>query len=57
MHTHTADPEAIGSYGPLSDAEGKRTFKLTVLRVTKRGVVCRIAGVDGSHPGRSAARH
>ena len=45
MHTHTADPEAIGSYGPLTDAEGKRTFKLTVLRVTKRGVVCRIASV------------
>lgn len=45
VHAHTADPEAIGSYGPLSDSEGKRTFKLAVLRVTKRGVVCRIAGV------------
>ncbi len=45
VHTHTSDPEAIGSYGPLCDAEGKRTFKLTVLRVSKRGVVCRIAGV------------
>jgi 16S rRNA processing protein RimM len=45
VHTHTADPEAIGSYGPLADAEGKRTFNLAVLRATKRGVVCRIAGV------------
>lgn len=45
VHTHTADPEDIGAYGPLSDAEGKRTFSLTVLRVSKRGVVCRIAGV------------
>jgi 16S rRNA processing protein RimM len=45
VHTHTADPEAIGSYGPLSDAEGKRTFKLIVLRVSTKGVICRIAGV------------
>ena len=45
VHSHTAAPEDIAAYGPLSDAAGKRTFALRVLRVSKRGVVCRIAGV------------
>jgi 16S rRNA processing protein RimM len=45
VHAHTADPQDIGSYGQLSDAGGKRSFILKVLRVSNRGVVCRIDGV------------
>ena len=45
VHAHTEVPEDVAAYGPLSDASGKRMFALTALRVTKRGVVCRIAGV------------
>lgn len=45
VHSHTAAPEAIGAYGPLSDGDGKRSFTLKVVRVTAKGVICRIAGI------------
>ena len=45
VHAHTAVPEDIAAYGPLSDATGTHTYDLKVLRVSKRGVICRIAGV------------
>lgn len=46
VRTYTDAPEAIGGYGPLADADGRRAFKLRVLRVTAKGVVAHIAGVD-----------
>ena len=46
VRTYTGAPDAVGSYGTLSDAEGRRTFKLRVLRVTAKGVVARVAGVN-----------
>ena len=45
VRTYTDDPEAIGSYGPLTSADGRGSYKLRVLRVTAKGVVARIAGV------------
>lgn len=45
IKTYTADPAAIAAYGPLSSKDGARTFDITVVRVTDRGVVARIAGV------------
>jgi 16S rRNA processing protein RimM len=46
VRTYTDAPEAIGSYGPLSDADGRGAFKLRILRVTAKGVVARIAGIS-----------
>jgi 16S rRNA processing protein RimM len=46
VRTYTDAPEAIGGYGPLADGDGRRSFKLRVLRVTTKGVVAHIAGVD-----------
>ena len=47
VHSFAATPEDIGSYGPLSDAAGARSFKLKVVRLTPKGaVIARIAGVD-----------
>jgi 16S rRNA processing protein RimM len=46
VRTYTDAPEAIGSYGPLVDADGRGAFKLRVFRVTAKGVVAHIAGVD-----------
>lgn len=46
MRTYTGDPEAIGSYGPLSDKDGKRTFRLKAVRATPKGVIARIEGVN-----------
>lgn len=46
LRTYTGDPEAIGSYGPLSDKDGKRTFKFKSVRATPKGVIVRIEGVN-----------
>lgn len=45
VKTFTGDPEAIGDYGPLSDAKAERRFKLKVRRVAKGDVV--IAAIQG----------
>jgi 16S rRNA processing protein RimM len=46
LQCFTARPESIGSYGPLSDAAGRRVFEVTVLNPVKGGVVASIAGVS-----------
>ena len=50
VKTFTGDPEAIGDYGPLSDAKAERQFKLKVRRVAagknKAGDVV-IAAIQG----------
>lgn len=45
VHSFAGEPEAIGSYGPLASADGKRTFQLRIVRVTPKGVIARVAGV------------
>lgn len=39
-------PEDVAAYGPLMSADGKRSYELRVVRVTPKGVVARIKGVD-----------
>jgi 16S rRNA processing protein RimM len=46
IHTFTAAPENIGAYGPLSDKGGTRTFNVVGTRVTQKGVVARLEGVE-----------
>ncbi len=46
IRTFTEDPADIGTYGPLSDKAGKRTFKIAGLRVTGKAVIARLQGVD-----------
>ncbi|WP_424957733.1 ribosome maturation factor RimM [Hyphomicrobium sp. 1Nfss2.1] len=46
IDSHTGEPADIGAYGPLQSADGAKEFKLKVLRVTPKGVVAHIAGVD-----------
>jgi len=46
IKTYTAEPEAIGQYGPLSDETGAHQHRVTVVRVTSKGVIARIAGVS-----------
>lgn len=46
IRSFTADPAAIGSYGKLADAEGKRTFQVKVRRVTTKGVVAKLEGLS-----------
>ncbi|MCP5001142.1 MAG: ribosome maturation factor RimM [Hyphomicrobiales bacterium] len=42
---HTADPRALGDYGPLADEAG-RTFKVLSVRPAKNVVVMRLEGIN-----------
>ena len=39
LQSFTGEPAAIGRYGPLLDAAGKRRFEVTVQNLVKGGVV------------------
>lgn len=45
LKTFTGEPEAVGSYGLLTDESGERTFELKVTGPTKGGVIAQIKGV------------
>lgn len=45
IKSHTAAPEDIAAYGPLFDETGTRTFDINVVRVAKKGVIAKIAGI------------
>ena len=45
IKSFTDDPADIAAYGPLSSEEGTRTYEITVVRVAKKGVIARVAGV------------
>jgi len=46
IKTYTEAPENVGTYGPLSDESGTRTFNLKSARTTPKGVVARLQGID-----------
>ena len=46
IHTYTELPEDIASYGALKDESGTRQFEIEIIRVTPKGVVARITGVE-----------
>lgn len=46
VRAYTDAPEGLAAYGPLMDATGRRNFALTSVRVTNKGVVARVAGVN-----------
>jgi 16S rRNA processing protein RimM len=39
-------PKDIAAYGPLTSNDGTQAIKLTVKRDSKKGLICRVAGVD-----------
>ncbi len=47
IKSFTAEPRDIGAYGPLTDADGRRSFVVQALRVLKGDMlVVRFAGID-----------
>ncbi len=46
VKSYTANPEDIAAYGPLTDERATRTFELKIVRVTPKGVIARVSGVD-----------
>ncbi len=43
--SYASEPQAIAAYGPLESEDGTRRLEVSVVRVTPKGVVARIAGV------------
>ena len=46
IKSFAANPEDIAAYGPLEDESGYGRVALSVVRVTPKGVIARVAGVD-----------
>lgn len=46
IKSYAAEPESIAAYGPLTDNAGTRTFKIKSSRLTPKGVIARIEGVN-----------
>ena len=46
VRSFTADPNAVASLGPLTDADGRRTFGLTLLSPHRGQWLARVEGVD-----------
>ena len=46
LKSYTSDPARIGDYGPLTDGEGRRTFRLQVTGGAKDRVFARFDGVE-----------
>lgn len=46
VKSYTADPRAIGSYGPLTNASGSEVFKVKVIGEQKGVLLVRIKGVE-----------
>lgn len=44
--SYASEPQAIAAYGPLETDEAGRRLELSVVRVTPKGVVARVAGVN-----------
>lgn len=45
LKSFTADPEAIGGYGPLATEDGARSFDVTLGKPVKGGFTARLSGV------------
>ena len=46
IESYTSEPQAIAAYGPLESEDGTRPIEIRVVRVTPKGVIAHVAGVD-----------
>lgn len=46
IDSFAADPADIAAYGPLRSKDDTKEFRLKVVRVTPKGVIAHVAGVD-----------
>ena len=46
IRTYTEKPDDIAAYGALSDGKRARSFEIRVIRVTSKGVIAAIAGIE-----------
>jgi 16S rRNA processing protein RimM len=46
IESYAAEPQAIAAYGPLEVEDGKRRLEISIVRLTPKGVIAHVAGVD-----------
>jgi 16S rRNA processing protein RimM len=46
IESYASEPQAVAAYGPLESEDGARRIVLAIVRVTPKGVIAHIAGVD-----------
>jgi len=46
IHSYADAPQDIAAYGPLETEDGARRLEVRALRVTPKGVIARVAGVE-----------
>ena len=46
IESYTSEPQAIAAYGPLESEDGTQRIEIRVVRVTPKGVIAHVAGVD-----------
>jgi 16S rRNA processing protein RimM len=46
VRSYTAAPESVAAYGPLTDALATKQFSLRIVRVTNKGIVARLTGIN-----------
>jgi 16S rRNA processing protein RimM len=46
IESYAGEPQAIAAYGPLESEDGTRKIEINVVRVTPKGVIAHVAGVD-----------
>ncbi len=46
VKSFTEDPEAIASYGPLTDSAGRRRFELDIVGSSRGQLICRVSGIE-----------
>jgi 16S rRNA processing protein RimM len=46
IESYASEPQAIAAYGPLETEDGSRRLEISVVRITPKGVIARVAGVD-----------
>lgn len=46
IKSYTQQPEDIGSFGPLTDRDGRVSYEIKVVRSAKKGVIASVKGVN-----------
>jgi 16S rRNA processing protein RimM len=46
VESYTSEPQAIAAYGPLESEDGTRRISLSVVRVTPKGIIAHVKGID-----------
>jgi 16S rRNA processing protein RimM len=46
IHSYADEPQDIAAYGPLETEDGSRRLEVRTLRVTPKGVIARVTGVE-----------